>query len=232
MAWADVLGYSMGGIVAQQLAADLPGRVRRLVLVATTPGMGGVQADPRAFLNIVTPARYLSPRLWTQTIGSLTGGRARYDTEWVAQQPRLRFRHAPTWRGYLGQLDSMAGWSGLPLLPRISHPTLVVTGDDDPLAPVANGMMIAHLLPRGRLVVLAGEGHLLVMDPESGCHPAIREFLAAGRPEQAEAWARAPAVTAAELSAALARQRWQLPPLSILDALARRRWLALDGRPA
>jgi pimeloyl-ACP methyl ester carboxylesterase len=77
---ADVLGYSMGGIVAQQLAADVPERLRRLLLLATTPGRGAVQGDLKAMLNIMTPARYLSPQLYAKTIGSLVGGReARYE---------------------------------------------------------------------------------------------------------------------------------------------------------
>ena len=222
---ADVLGYSMGGTVAQQLAADLPERVRRLVLVATTPGRGAVQGDPKAMLNIMTPARYLSPRLYTKTIGSLVGGRARHDTAWIREQTRVRLQHAPTWRGYLGQLRSLTWWSGLPLLPRIGHPTLVVTGDDDPLAPAINAMMITHLLSRGRLLIVKGEGHLLAVDETSASHAPIREFFLARSLSQCEAWTKAVTVDSAELDAALAAVGRQMPPWSIVNAMARRRWL-------
>lgn len=221
----DVLGHSMGGVVAQQLAADAPDRVRRVVLLATTPGVGAVQGDLVALANILTPLRYLTRQTYTKTICSLCGGRARRDDAWVAEQARLRFDKAPSWRGYLGQLSTMATWSALPFLRRIEHPVLVVTGDDDPLTPVVNSMMMAHLLPHGRLLVFPGEGHLIPMDAESRAHPAIKEFLSAEQLDEAPVWRHAATVSAHELRVALARTRCQVPPLSIANAWMRRRWL-------
>jgi len=155
---ADVLGYSMGGIVAQQLAADAPERIRRLVLVSTSPGLGSLHGDLKAMLNIMTPLRYLSPQVYARTIGSMAGGRARHDGAWIAQQGALRLEHAPSMRGYMGQLISLTGWSSLPRLREIELPVLVLAGDDDPLTPVVNGMLVAHMLPQGRLIVLEDEG--------------------------------------------------------------------------
>ena len=54
----DVLGYSFGGGLAQELAYRAPERVRRLVLCATAPGLGGVPPKPMAALMLATPARY------------------------------------------------------------------------------------------------------------------------------------------------------------------------------
>ena len=222
---ADVLGYSMGGVVAQQLAADAPERIRRLVLVATTPGVGAVQGDLKAMLNIMTPIRYASPSLYVKTIGSLTGGRSRRDPAWIAEQGALRLKHRPSLRGYLGQMASMAPWSSLPILPRITHETLVVAGDDDPLTPLVNGMMLAHLLPNGRLLVVPGEGHLMPLDPSSASHQPILEFLTASELEGTSVWNEAGTVSAADLGAALDQVGTQLPPWSIANACMRRRWL-------
>ena len=221
----DVLGYSMGGIVAQQLAADHPKRVRRLVLLASSPGMGQMQGDIKALLNIMTPLRYVSRHAYVKSIGSLVGGRARHDTRWIAEQGALRLRHSPSWRGYFSQLMSLAGWSGLPLLGKIKQPVLVVTGDDDPLTPVVNGMLLAHLLPNGRLLVCRDEGHLIAMDADSVAHPAIREFFTASRLDRAKVWREAAQVSTEELQIALFSAPLQLPPLSILNARARGRWL-------
>jgi pimeloyl-ACP methyl ester carboxylesterase len=223
------VGYSMGGMVAQQLAADAPERVRRLVLAATSPGVGAAHGDLRALLNILTPVRYASPRLYAKTIGTLAGGRARTDQAWVAQQGALRLKHAPSWRGYAGQIASVSGWSSLPFLPRIAHPVLVLAGDDDPLTPVVNGMLVAHLLPNARLLVLEGEGHLMLMDVDSGAQSAIQEFLNAASFEDSGVWHRATDVDARELEMGLAATTWQVPPLSILARLMRRRWVS---RPA
>jgi poly(3-hydroxyoctanoate) depolymerase len=228
---ADVIGYSMGGIIAQQLAADAPERVRRLLLVATSPGLGAAHGDLRALLNILTPLRYVTPQLYARTIGTLAGGRARHDKAWVAEQGALRLKHAPSWRGYLGQLVSLTGWSALPFLHRIEHPVLVVAGGDDPLTPVVNGMLLAHLLPNGRLLVLDGEGHLMLMDRASGVQPAIREFLRAPTLEEAAVWQTAARIDWRELEIGMAATNWQLPTWSIVSRVMRHRWVDRPARP-
>ena len=225
---ADVLGYSMGGMVAQKLTPRYPARVRRLVLAATTPGMGAVQVSPVALINILTPARYLSEHVYARTIGSMVGGRARHDPQWVSEQAALRLEHRPSWRGYLGQLRSMRGWSSLPFLSKIEAPTLVLAGGDDPLAPPINGQIIAYKVPGARILVLEGEGHLLMIDDQGKAHAAVRDFLTAPDLATSRTWSDAVPVSAADVRKGLARVPLQLPPLSVFDARARRRWLRLD----
>jgi pimeloyl-ACP methyl ester carboxylesterase len=222
---ADVLGYSMGGIVLQQLCADAPSRVRRAVLVATSPGVGGFHGNALAMLNVLTPIRYLSPRLYSMTIGSLAGGRARNDPGWVARHGALRLKYRPTMAGYIGQLMSLTGWSGLPLLEHIGQPVLVVTGDSDPLNPVVNSMLLAHLIPRARLLMAPGEGHLMLMDTDSIILEPIRRFLEAEDVERSDVWNELSTVAAEDLAPALGKTSRQLQPYGLLSARKRRRWL-------
>jgi len=189
---ADVLGYSFGGLVAQRLARRSPERVRRLVLAATTPGWGGVPGSFGTLAQMSTPLRYYSREYYEATIGGLMGGRARHDDEFVRLHGERRRDHPPGLLGYTWQLAALAGDPGsLPWLHRIETPTLVVTGDDDPVMPVANSRLLAAKLPHARLLVLPGEGHLMLLDPDSGALPAIRDFLADGDWGAAEDVARA-----------------------------------------
>src|SRR5215207_8003895 len=64
---ADVVGYSLGGVMAQQLARSYPDRVRRLALVATSSGWGSAPPDLAALTLVTTPARYMSPRVYKAT---------------------------------------------------------------------------------------------------------------------------------------------------------------------
>ena len=224
---ADVLGYSMGGVVAQALAVYAPERVRRLVLVSTTPGLGGVPGRLPAMLNVATPLRYYSATYYDRTIGGMVGGRARTDREWVARHGRLRRRHPPSLWGYLGQLASLGAWTNLPLLHRIGQPTLVVTGDDDPLVPPANSALLARWVPHSRLVVLPGEGHLLLMDEDSAALAPIRGFLTAETPEASPAWRESGPVDDADVAAAIVAAGRSYQPWGAVSAAWRRAWPAV-----
>ena len=63
-----------------------------------------------------------------------------------------------------------------------------VMGDDDPLVPPANGPLLASPIPHARLLVAPGEGHLLLMDPESAVLEPIRQFLETRDLESAPIW--------------------------------------------
>ena len=221
---ADVIGYSMGGIVAQQLAADAPERVRRVVLAGTTCGLGAVPGAPLAMLHMLVPARYLSPRIYARTIGGLVGGPARHDRAVVADLVGVRLQRVSI-RGYLGQMLSLSRWTGLPLLERIPHPTLVVAGDDDPLSPLANGLLLARWLPRARLVVAPGEGHLLFLSPGSPVLGPIRDFFTAELVEDAPVWRDAVAVTDDDFRRAVPGWMSQAQPWGLIGHVMRRRWL-------
>jgi poly(3-hydroxyoctanoate) depolymerase len=77
----DVLGVSLGGAIAQQPAHQAPHRVRRLILAATMPGLGGVPGSPRALLAMATPRRYRDPDYFLRVAGRLYGGRTREEAK-------------------------------------------------------------------------------------------------------------------------------------------------------
>ena len=173
----DVLGYSFGGGLAQELAYRAPERVRRLVLCATAPGLGGSPPRPMAALMLASPARYYHPRLLELSIAHIAGGRTAREPGALDRQAAERLLHPPSPIGYAYQLYAVAGWSSLPWLRRVRHRTLVVSGEDDPAVPLRNGRLLAGRLPDARLHVVPGGGHLFLLDEPENAAPVIRAFL-------------------------------------------------------
>jgi poly(3-hydroxyalkanoate) depolymerase len=175
----DVLGVSLGGAIAQQLTRQAPHRVRRLVLAATMPGVGGVPASPSVLLRMSTPRRYRDPEYFRQVAGTLYGGRSRSSEGSPVHHTAARFAAPPSWAGYAHQLYSIQGWSSLPWLHRIRQRTLVMNGDDDPIVPLANGRILAWRIPRAHLHVVHGGGHLFLLEEPEASAATIAQFLQA-----------------------------------------------------
>jgi len=173
---ADVLGVSFGGAVAQQLAHTDPGRVRRLVLASTTCGIG-VPGHPLALALLATPLRYYSPTFLRLTATTLYGPTTDGDSARFRQQMHARRARPPTLWGYVGQLAAAVGWTSLPWLGRLRAPTLVLTGGADRIVPPVNGRILAARIPGARLEVVAGAGHLLLMEHAEHCGLSIADFL-------------------------------------------------------
>jgi poly(3-hydroxyalkanoate) depolymerase len=172
----DVLGVSYGGAVAQEFAHRAPERTRRLVLAATSTGMLGVPAKPRVLLHLATPLRYWRPEYARRIVGEIYGGRSRTDP-WVHRALRARFDRPPSAMGYVGQLWAGLGWTSVTWLPRITVPTLVMTGDDDPIIPTVNGRILAGLIPDSTLHVVKGGGHLFLLEDAAVSAAVIDDFL-------------------------------------------------------
>jgi poly(3-hydroxyalkanoate) depolymerase len=171
----DVLGVSLGGVIAQQLARQTPRRVRRLVLAATGPGLGGVPGSPSVLLSLATPRRYSQPDYYRRIAGRIYGGAARRDPDALLHGSVARFIERPSIWGYLGQLYAITGWTSLPWLRTLRQPTLVLAGDDDPIVPLVNGRILARCIPRARLQIVRGGGHLFLLE-----HPARLAAVIAG----------------------------------------------------
>ena len=170
----DVLGVSWGGVLAQQFARTCQPRCRRLILAATTPGVLMVPGSPRVLAKLLDPRRYEDPQYFQKIAPSLYGGDVRRNPDFIATHGASLL--SPHWLGYLYQQLAFWGWSSLPWLPFLRQPTLVLSGNDDPLVPLINGRILARLIPHARLEVI-DDGHLFLMSSPQRVVPMIREFL-------------------------------------------------------
>jgi pimeloyl-ACP methyl ester carboxylesterase len=173
----DVLGYSFGGVVAQELARRHPDRVRRLVLCATVPGWPTVPGNPIAWWLMLTPARYYDRRLAQVILPRVAGGRTASDRTALLAELQRRRAHPPSLRGYLDQLYAITGWTSHPWLHRLNMPTLIVQGDADPLVAAANARWLARRIPKAELHIVPGAGHLVLFDEPERVAPVLDAFL-------------------------------------------------------
>jgi poly(3-hydroxyalkanoate) depolymerase len=170
----DVLGVSWGGALAQQFAFQQAKQCRRLVLAATSPGHLMVPGKLTVLLKMATPRRYKDPDYMNKVAGEIYGGALRNSPGLV--RDHLRHVRWSSDYGYYLQLIAGVGWSSLPWLPFLSQLTLVIAGTDDPIVPVANGRILAALIPDARLVTI-DDGHLFLVTSADKSAEIISEFL-------------------------------------------------------
>jgi len=177
---AHVLGLSFGGALAQQTAISHPARVRRLVLASTTFGGFAMPGDPQALWHFSHPRTFHPERL-ERVAGAMFGGRLRTEPGLVRSMHIHRPANPVT---ALYRMAPLFGWTSLPWLWTIGHPTLVVAGDDDPVTPLVNHQIMAALIPGASLHTVKGGGHMALLDSSADIAPVISGFLLGGRQAQ------------------------------------------------
>ena len=157
-----VYGFSLGGMVAQQLALRHPRRVRSVVLGATQPGgRRARRADGEVLGFFRRRAGMRHEHAAWESVQYNYGSRCRAehqdriaaDIEWRLSQPFNA-------RAYRAQIFAATLHNCYGRLDRIDVPTLVVHGDEDRVIPVENAHLMAERLPNCRLSVLEAAGHL------------------------------------------------------------------------
>lgn len=167
---AHVAGFSLGALVAQELALAVPGRVRSLTLVSSVARRGPEEAAAvrarldRAVADFEGSARAAVDR-W-------------FSAEWSAREPRLREEVlaallANGRTSYLAcyEIFGTADRRLWPRLGEITAPTLAVTGSDDPGSTPAMTLRLASAIPGARSLIIPGVRHLLPLErPAELCH--------------------------------------------------------------
>jgi pimeloyl-ACP methyl ester carboxylesterase len=181
IARANVLGYSMGGAIAQEFVRQFPDRVLGLVLCATMcGGPRAVYASPPV-VRVMRELDGLKPeeiarRIWevTYSPGYLENHRE------LAENQMRREIAAPTPLHATDlQYQAFAEFDCSMTIPNIKAPTLVLTGDLDQLVSPYNSKFIASLIPGARLIVIPNCGHRMMWEASDECVGFVVEFLTA-----------------------------------------------------
>lgn len=176
-----VLGASMGGYIAQELVLRHPGLVDRLVLACTSAGgTHAVPATPVTLAVLMAEAQ----AGWTDEILA-RGAHLRFSDACLAgRQPVLeqlrQLRRLASRDIWQRQITAAMGFTAGARLSAVRAPTLVSTGDDDPIVPPANAEILARLIPGAQLSRFVGGRHLYFMEFADRFNREALEFLDAG----------------------------------------------------
>jgi pimeloyl-ACP methyl ester carboxylesterase len=181
----DLLGFSIGSFVAQEIALTRPGRVRRLVLASAAPegaagmhgwapeviaAVGQPQRDPDGYLRVFFTASDASRQAGKETLQRISGARA-------------DARDAPTtWQTRQAQYDAVCRW-GIPdharleRLRAIDMPVFVANGDRDPMILPRFSYLLAGLIPQARLKIYPDAAHGFLFQHHAAFAADVGAFL-------------------------------------------------------
>lgn len=180
----DVVGFSLGGFVAQQVLLDAPDLVRRAVLAGTGPA-GGVGIDKVGAVSgplIVKALLTLrDPKTFLFFTSSATGRKAA--KAFLARlEERTANRDKPVpLKAFLRQLKAIKAWGLQPPQPleTVRHPVLVANGDHDIMVPSENSGDLARRIPGAELVLYPDAGHGGIFQYHDAFVATAKAFLAA-----------------------------------------------------
>jgi pimeloyl-ACP methyl ester carboxylesterase len=181
----DVLGWSMGGFIAQELALDHPALVGRLILASTDPGSPHTTTASSAVIRTLTnptataaqqlsilfpPDQLTAAHTWLSAIASQPGVTPQDFAVPAATEAAQTVATSTLWL--------TSGHGTYARLPQIGAPTLVAYGAEDVIVPPSNAQILIDRIPHARGVRFSNAGHaFLFQDPDAAAH-AFTAFLA------------------------------------------------------
>ena len=159
-----VLGASMGGMIAQHMAAMAPQRVESLTLIMTSSGAEGLPAPSAALVQLLArrgaPNREVALEQQADLLAALGSPMVSDDRQVLLHQAAQSYDRAFNPEGVKRQIMAiLAEPSRVALLNRLRVPALVVHGTADPLLPVMHGVHLAAHLRGSQLVLIPGLAH-------------------------------------------------------------------------
>jgi pimeloyl-ACP methyl ester carboxylesterase len=180
----DLLGFSIGSFVAQEIALTRPDLPRRVVLASSAPqgadgmhgwapevigAVGTPETSPEGYLSVFFAPTKTSLEAGRQAAGRIFGRRAHPD-------------EPTTWQTRQAQYDAVCAW-GIPnhsLLERVNAidlPVFVANGDSDPMILPRYSYLLAGLLPRARLTIYPDSAHGFLFQHHSRFAADVHAFL-------------------------------------------------------
>jgi len=180
----DVLGWSMGSFIAQEIGILHPNKVNKLILYGSScSGKQSVPPGPKV------------TTFFTKNVTRITSnGNARFEASasllfpqtWIKENPNYlqylpKSKESASIQTILGQIRAMSSWTdSCNQLSRITKPTLVIDGTEDVITPSVNSLILAEKIPGAWLVQINGAGHGLMYQYPHRFSTIVQTFLKEG----------------------------------------------------
>jgi pimeloyl-ACP methyl ester carboxylesterase len=181
---ADILGFSMGGFIAQEIALIRPDLVRRVILASAAPkgadgihgwapeiisAVGKPETSPEEYLGVFFTSSPSSRKAGQETLGRMYSRTEDRDTR-------------TTWTVREAHYDAVCTWgipdhAALQRLAAIRHPVFVANGDSDPMIPPRYSHLIAGLLPHAAVKIYPDAAHGFLFQYHDEFAADVTEFL-------------------------------------------------------
>jgi len=183
---AHMMGVSLGGMVAQDLAVAFPERVDGLVLVSTTPGWPFAYPMPAVSVRLfaATGSMTREVALRRHSENALSACTIQRRPEVVDRLVELQRSRPADPRALSAQAAAGARYAGQLRQTRIRARTLVLLGAEDSVVDPGNGKLLADRIPGAQLMIFPELGHLLFWQDPDGFADAVISFLLAIRGNQ------------------------------------------------
>ncbi len=169
-----LMGFSMGGAIAFQLAADQPELIQRLVIVNSQPSFA---LDHWTKHMMVLTRIAMARAMGMSRLARFVAKRMFPDPEHADLRRRMIVRHSTNdQRSYIAAVNALAGWSVVDSLDRITMPTLILAADAD-FTPVDEKRSYAARMPDARVVVIDDSRHISHIDQADRVNAEVLAFL-------------------------------------------------------
>ena len=173
---AHVLGASLGGMIAQELAHAYPGRLRKLVLACTTPGGSRAFPLPERTLRLLEEAPTLPQEIALRrfVVNALAPAA---DAALVERIMVHRLAAPQPLDGWQAQAAAGTSFDGADRIGSIAAPTLVLHGEEDAVVDPRNAELLASLIPHASVELFPGTGHLFFWEQPERFAEVVTGFL-------------------------------------------------------
>jgi 3-oxoadipate enol-lactonase len=176
---AAVLGVSMGGMIAQELAINFPERLSCLILACTHfGGKGAIQPPPEMQAAMAAGSAATPEQRQLQLKAAFSDDTIERCPELIQKVNEIRTTHPMAPHALKRRMQALAAHDTADRLQSIAIPTMVVTGREDRLVAPANARMIAERIPEAELKELPG-GHIFFIEHPELFNPLVVDFIKA-----------------------------------------------------